>query len=124
MNLQALNREPSLSRTPIGVVTYRRLRNGDVVACVLKRGAKRPRIVFTLEATSSAWDALYGKAPLEAPRFNLMMQRKRYEAAREAERLKRNASQTFRADLGWLFRRHPDLQRAIAHARAGRSQWR
>jgi hypothetical protein len=109
--------DPSLSRTPIGVVTYRRLRNGEVVAMAARRGCKRPRIIHSHEERGTIWDALYGKAPLEAPRHNAVMARKRYEAERAAMRAKANASTAFRADAGWIFRRHPDLARMIAASR-------
>lgn len=85
MNLDAINRDPVLHRTPLGrlsVVDY-----GGAIHVVADDGRSRPRIIHVVERGTSVFDCLYGK--------NALVQRETREryAARDAEKARRFETQ-------------------------------
>lgn len=111
MNLDAANRDPALERTPIGALEVLRLRNGDVVVAKRQRGHRRATIIYTLEEREPVWNAVYGKAPLEAAQFDEAYRAEREAEKASAERAIANKQAAFHAELSQILRRHPDLLR-------------
>lgn len=109
MNIDALNRKPALRRTPIGALSLQRW-GRDVVVVATKRGERRGRCIHVLQPDGCVWDAVYGKAPLEAAAMDAGWAQAQEDEKRVQAFRAEQQSAAFQRDMLRLLRRRDDVR--------------
>lgn len=117
MNLDDVNRDPALQRTPLGRLSA--VRYDGHVNIVADNGRTKPRIIHVVAPGGSVFDALYGKNAMVQRETRARYQRRDEEKKRAYELQKLSENADFERRLGRLFARKGDEARDVARRMLG-----
>jgi FtsZ-binding cell division protein ZapB len=117
MNIDDVNRDPALHRTPLG--RLRVLRQGEDLAVEADDGRSRPRIIHVIAPGGSVFDALYGKNALMQREIRARYEQRDEERRRAYERQVEDEDRQIQRRLLRLFGRFGDEGRAAVRRMLG-----
>lgn len=112
MNLEAINADPLLHKTPIGRLKVVRMRDWLGVALVDERTGKE-RVIHVLKAGGCVLDAVYGKRNWEAPAIRRIYERRVEVEEKSREAVLADISRDQQRDLRRFLFKHEDAREAL-----------